>query len=378
MTLSATESLPTDLPLIGILGDGQLSKMSIEAYQRLGGRALAFGSSKQSPAGLVADQFVEGSAASLQDLTAFFKLVDVVTLENEFIDSNLLLQASLDSAIAVYPEPSRYQLIEDKLSEKRFFSESGTKVARFFAVNELSDLVDAPGFLKLAKGGYDGKGTYQVANLAQATDVFQTIKGAGAVLFEYALDYAKELSMLVARNAHETVFYPLVETHQEHGTCRYVSLPAGVSSAIEVQAQHDVGQIMQKLNTRGLFAFEFFLTPANELIVNESAPRPHNSGHITMDLMIGDQFENHMRAVANLPLVKPQLQHTSGIMVNLLGTQDGPIDEQAILTSAGTDNLRVHLYGKTESRVNRKMGHINLWGKDQWQRAERLVHTLTV
>ncbi len=378
MTSKAHAALPKELPVIGILGDGQLSKMSIEAYQRLGGHAFAFGSSTQSPAGLVADRFIVGSDKSLQDLTAFFQLVDVVTLENEFIDSNLLIQAAHDSGTALYPEPSRFQLIEDKLSEKRFFSDSGTKVARFFAVNELSDLVDAPGYLKLAKGGYDGKGTYKVANLAQAREVFQTIRGAGTVLFEYALEYAKELSMLVACNDHQTIFYPLVETHQENGTCRYVSLPAGVSSAIEAQAQQDVGQIMQKLNTRGLFAFEFFLTPQDELIVNESAPRPHNSGHITMDLMEGDQFENHMRAIANLPLVAPQMRHTSGIMVNLLGTQDGPIDEQAIRASAGTEELRVHLYGKTESRVNRKMGHINLWGENQWERAKHLVKTLRV
>ena len=108
-----------------------------------------------------------GSAESLSDLTEFFKQVDVVTLENEFIDSNLLIQASQDSGIKVFPEPSRYQLIEDKLSEKRFFSESGTQVAKFFEVNEVSDLIDTPGYLKLAKGGYDGKGTYKVDSLAE-------------------------------------------------------------------------------------------------------------------------------------------------------------------------------------------------------------------
>lgn len=373
-----TSASSKSLPLIGILGDGQLSKMSIEAYHKIGGKAYAFGGSDQSPAGLVADKFVTGSAESLSDLTEFFKQVDVVTLENEFIDSNLLIQASQDSGIKVFPEPSRYQLIEDKLSEKRFFSESGTQVAKFFEVNEVSDLIDTPGYLKLAKGGYDGKGTYKVDSLAEAAEVFTKIRSAGAVLFEHALDYAKELSMIAARNSSSIIFYPLVETHQDHGTCRYVSLPAGVSDAIEQQARHDTGQIMQKLDTQGLFAFEFFLTPSGELIVNESAPRPHNSGHITMDLMSGDQFENHMRSVADLPLVEPQMQHASGIMVNLLGTQDGPVNEKAIFDDAGTEDLKVHLYGKTESRVNRKMGHINLWGDNQWQRAKQLVKTLEV
>ncbi len=374
-------SNPTQkLPLIGILGDGQLSKMSIEAYHRLGGKAFAFGSSAQSPAGLVADQFVVGSAESLEDLTSFFKLVDVVTLENEFIDSNLLIQASKLSGVKVFPEPERYQLIEDKLSEKRFFSDSGTQVAKFFEVKSVDDLVDAPGYLKLAKGGYDGKGTYKVDSKAQAEEVFTTIQTAGVVLFEYALDYAKELSMIVARSSNEIVFYPLVETHQEHGTCRYVSLPAGVDESVEAQAREDVRQIMDKLDTQGLFAFEFFLSPDGQLIVNESAPRPHNSGHISMDLIHGDQFENHMRSVADLPLIDPKMKHSSGIMVNLLGTQNGPVDVQALHTKAQAigDDLVVHLYGKTESRVNRKMGHINLWGEDRWAAAKTLVKDLDV
>ena len=278
----------------------------------------------------------------------------------------------------MFPEPQRYQLIEDKLSEKRFFVESGTQVAEFFEVKSESDLVDKPGFLKLAKGGYDGKGTYHVKTIDQAKSVFEMIKSSGVVLFEHQLNFAKELSMIAVKSSQELMFYPLVETHQEDGTCRYVSFPAGVSDKIEQQARDDVRQIMEKLNTRGLFAFEFFLTPENQLVVNESAPRPHNSGHITMDLMHGDQFENHMRSVADLPLVAPQLKHKSGIMVNLLGTQDGPINEANIFAQAGSHELKVHLYGKTESRIKRKMGHINLWGNDQWERAKKLVKQLEV
>lgn len=366
------------LPLIGVLGDGQLSKMSIEAYQRIGGKGFAFGTSKKSPAGLVADKFIVGDASNLEDLVSFFRQVDVVTLENEFIDSNLLVEAEAISQTPLYPQPQRFQLIEDKLSEKRFFKACGAQLADFFEVTNESDLLDQPGFLKLAKGGYDGKGTYHVINRQAAQDVYAKIKHSGTVLFEHEINYTKELSMIAAKNSQEIIFYPLVETHQEHGTCRYVSLPAGVPDAIEQKAIADVKGILEKLDTRGLFAFEFFLTAENELIINESAPRPHNSGHITMDLMHGDQFENHMRAVADLPLVAPQLKYESGIMVNLLGTQDGPINEQAIFSQAGDQQTKVHLYGKLESRVKRKMGHINLWGDAQWERARRLVATLEV
>ena len=374
--MNATPS--ATLPVIGILGDGQLAKMSIEAYQAIGGRAYAFGASAASPAGLVADHFEVGSAEQLDDLVRFFKQVDVVTLENEFIDSQLLVQARDATQVPLYPEPERFQLVEDKLSEKQFFTRSGTQVADFFEVTDENDLVDGAGYLKLAKGGYDGKGTYKVDSREQAVDIYQTIRQAGVVLFEHALDYRKELSLIAAQNDSDIIFYPLVETHQEQGTCRYVSQPAGVDEAIEQQAREDVGRIMRQLGTRGLFAFEFFLTPDDQLIVNESAPRPHNSGHITMDLMTGDQFENHMRSVANLPLVTPELKSPSGIMVNLLGTQNGPIDEHAIYEAVGHDHCKVHLYGKTESRIKRKMGHINVWGDAQWERARNWVATLEV
>ncbi|MEO0368202.1 MAG: ATP-grasp domain-containing protein [Pseudomonadota bacterium] len=269
-------------------------------------------------------------------------------------------------------------MIEDKLSEKQFFANAGTKVADFFEVTCADDLVDEPGFIKLAKGGYDGKGTYFVANKDEAVAIYEMIKSAGVVLFEHQLDYAKELSVIAASNSRELILYPLVETHQEDNTCRYVSYPAGVSDEIENRAREDVAAIMQQLDTRGLFAFELFLTNDGELILNESAPRPHNSGHITMDIFEGDQFENHMRAVAGLDFVQPQPRHQTGLMLNLLGTRDGPAQEAKVRSTAGETQQTVHLYGKQESRVKRKMGHINLWGDNQWQRARQLAKTLEV
>lgn len=378
MSSSQEYKSQTHLPRIGILGDGQLAKMMTESYQQLGGEVFVFGSSPSSPASAGTDQFFLGDAENADELFNFFNSVDLVTLENEFIDSQLLAQVSELSNIQVLPDPKQYLFIEDKLSEKRFFESLDIEIADFFEVNTTEDLVDEPGFLKLAKGGYDGIGTYKVDNRQQAIDVFERIKDSGTVLFEHAVDYQKELSMIAVANSADIVFYPMVETYQENGTCRYVAYPSGISEDLEELARNKISRVMKSLNTRGLFAFEFFMTKDNRLILNESAPRPHNSGHITLDLMDCSQFENHMRAVADMALKQPKLIKPSALMVNLLGTRNGEFDEQKVISNINDDNLNIKLYGKKQSRIKRKMGHINLWGNDQWQRAEQLVKTLEI
>ena len=350
----------TKLPIVGIIGDGQLAMMMAEAYSKLGGQTFVFGESNDGPASGVADRVFVGSPSSVEDLTGFFRSVDVVTLENEFNDSSVLNQAAINSKTQLRPNPERFGLIEDKLSEKRFFQKIGVTLADFFEVKNEDDLVDELGYLKLAKGGYDGIGTYRVDNIKESKALFEKIRSSGTVLFEHAVDFAKELSLIAVSNTQEVVFYPLVETHQEHGTCRYVNYPAGVSQEIEQQAQTQVAAILKELDTHGLFAFEFFLSKSGELILNESAPRPHNSGHITLDLNDCSQFENHMRAIADLELITPKQLHDSMTMINLLGTRDGIFDEQVIFGAVDDKEAGITLYRKHESRVKRKMGHINI------------------
>lgn len=373
-----TNSQANELPLIGILGDGQLSMMMAQAYQQLGGKVWVMASSDNGPASAFADRVFVGNPNDYSDLKPFFEVVDTVTLENEFLDSVLLTKALEVSGTPLYPNPNRFALIEDKLSEKRFFQELGVQVAPFFEVNCSQDLIDAPGYLKLAKGGYDGIGTYRVEDKNHAIAVYNTIKSAGVVLFEQTVAFKKELSLIAVSDQSDIVFYPMVETHQESGTCRYVSYPAGISEQVEQLARSNVEDIMRKLDTRGLFAFEFFLTQDDQLILNESAPRPHNSGHITLDLADCSQFENHMRAVAGLELKQPAVLESSMMMVNLLGTRDGVFDERAVTDQVNDAQTSLMLYRKHQSRVKRKMGHINLWGSDQQRRAERLVQTLEV
>ena len=376
--MSEVTSNNKTLPVVGILGAGQLSTMMTEAYQQLGGRVFVFDENPEAPARRVADEFVVGKTDNLDELVAFFKRVDVVTLENEFIDSQLLIDAAQKTSTNVFPDPSRYSLIEDKLSENQFFDNLGIPITEYFEVTQASDLIDQPGYLKLAKGGYDGIGTYKVDNKAQADEVFNTIKSSGVVLFEHNLEFKKELSMIAVSNGDDLKFYPLVETVQQQGTCRYVEYPCGVSAQVEQQARDAVTLIMNKLNTCGLFAFEFFLTQDDQLVLNESAPRPHNSGHITLDLYDCSQFENHMRSVSGLTLVEPKLLHDSMVMVNLLGTRDGEFDEPKVMADIGDKNLSTTLYGKKFSRIKRKMGHVNIWGDDRWPRAKQIVESVEI
>ncbi len=377
-TLSNNAADEKPLPVIGILGDGQLSMMMTQAYQAMGGRTIVFADSDSGPASEVADELVVGSTSKLEDLVAFFQKVDIVTLENEFIDSQLLIDAASQSTTPLMPNPERFRLIEDKLSENLFFKQLGINIADFFEVTSVDDLVETPGYLKLAKGGYDGIGTYKVDTKQEAIEIFEQIKDSGIVLFEQAIRFKKELSLIAVANSNEIVFYPLVETYQEDGTCVFVSYPSGVSQDIEQEAQKQVHKIMQALGTRGLFAFELFLDMDDNLILNESAPRPHNSGHITLDLMDCSQFENHMRAVADLPLIQPTLKKESMLMANLLGTRNGPFDEDRVLSQIDDDDLSFTFYKKKESRIKRKMGHVNLWGHEQKQRAEELIKNLVI
>lgn len=366
------------IPTIGILGGGQLATMMTEAYQQLGGTVSIYCEAEDSPALAVADNYTIGNFSAAEQLLPFFKSVDIVTLENEFIDSQVLIDAMDSAGTPLFPDPRRYRQIEDKLSENQFFEKLAIPIADFFVVNDSSSLIDAPGYLKLAKGGYDGIGTYRVSDKVQATEVFERISASGTVIFEHEMPFVKELSMIAAAGTNELIFYPLVETHQETGTCRYVSFPAGVSEDIELRARSLVEKIIRELDTQGLFAFELFLTQDGGLFLNESAPRPHNSGHITLDSMNCSQFENHMRAVAGLHLRNPETVKEHVIMVNLLGTQDGEFDPERVLSSIDDNDLSITFYGKQRSRIKRKMGHINMWGNNTWERARKLVADLEI
>jgi len=373
-----TQSIPSTLPTIGILGDGQLAMMMAEAYQKLGGKVAILAASNSAPAAQVADHVFIGQIEDATSTDEFFKAVDVVTLENEFNDAQLMVDLVEQHATEIYPEPAKFSLIEDKLSEKRYFESLDVPMAQYLEITEASQLPDVPGYLKLAKGGYDGIGTYRVAGRDESVPLFEEIKQAGTILFEYAIDFKQELSLIGVSDKEQIVFYPLVGTEQAQGTCLYVTYPCAVTPEIQQQAQDYVSRILEKLDTKGLFAFEFFLTKDDQLLINESAPRPHNSGHITMNLADCSQFENHMRAVAGLPLREPKMLAESMTMLNLLATKDSEFNDADVLARIKDTECSATLYRKTSSRVKRKMGHVNIWGENQRQRAEEILEQMDI
>ena len=184
------------LPVIGILGDGQLAMMMAQAYQNLGGEVMTLGASADAPATAVADQSFVGDIGDFESVSKFFNAVDVVTLENEFTDSTLLSDVAARCDTPVLPDPSRFGLIEDKLSEKKFFQDLGIPQAVFVEVTSEADLKDIAGYLKIAKGGYDGIGTYRVESMSEATKLFRKIQSSGVILFEEAVEFKKELSLI--------------------------------------------------------------------------------------------------------------------------------------------------------------------------------------
>lgn len=376
--MSDIQQSNSNLPKVGILGGGQLAQMMSEAYMALGGQVAIYADSSDDPATHLAVDSMIGTRDDEAKLVTFFNGVDLVTLENEFFDAELLNRVAAQTNVDVLPDPKRYALIEDKLSENHFFKNLGIDVADFFVVNEIADLPDSAGYLKLAKGGYDGIGTQRVANKEEAITTFENFSKVGTVLFEEEIECEKELSLIVAAGKDAMVFYPLVETQQEQGTCRFVAYPAGVSSEIEAKAQEMVGKIMQELGTQGLFAFELFLSTDGRVLLNESAPRPHNSGHITMDSMDCSQFENHMRAVSGMQLVEPTPVLESAMMVNLLATKEGVFEPKDVTDYVQDEQVSINLYGKKMTRIKRKMGHINLWGENQWQRARAILEDIDI
>jgi len=357
--------------ILGLLGGGQLARMTALAASDFGILTHIFCAEKEiGPAQLVAAHTVKGEFSDLSALLKFCEGCDIVTLENEFIDQNILEAIDEKFPGKLYPSSKTFKLIGDKITEKNSFVQAGLKVAPYKEVKspeDISSFAELHGYpvvLKSSKGGYDGYGNATIKTKNEIEEKYSTLKGDKLV--EAFIPYEKELAILVARNlSGEMKVYPVAHTMQENHICHYVSVPAEISDEVKKKIEDWSQKAMVAINAVGLFAFEFFLTKTNELYLNESAPRPHNSGHYSLEGCVTSQFHNHVRAVCNLPLGETTLRSPQVLMLNLLGTQNG----EAVLSNAQNfltiPNGYLHLYGKKFSRVGRKMGHYTLLGHNQ-------------
>lgn len=363
-TLSPSMILPP--AMLGMLGGGQLGRFFVIAAHEMGYHVTVLDPDKNSPAGKIADVHL---CADYDDAAALKTMADTcqaITTEFENVPASTL--ETLVQTRTVRPSAKAVSIAQHRVLEKQFIRDAGIPVAPFFVVNVASDLpVDGeaiyPAILKVARFGYDGKGQARVANQAQAQAAFEAFKGEQCVLEKMlSLDY--EVSVVLARDAQGNVAaYPLAENSHLNGILDISIIPARAPKVIQDQARQLAIKIAEKLEYVGVLAVEFFVSNG-ELLANEMAPRPHNSGHYTIDANVTNQFEQQLRALVGLPLGDSRL-HSQAVMVNILGDIWKNGTEPAWDKVFARPELKLHLYGKHEPRPGRKMGHYTVIGADQ-------------
>lgn len=385
----AEPTLPSNLK-IGFLGAGQLARMSALQAFRFGIQVAVFSDRPENePVQFMTPFSTTGSFESVAELTEFAKSCDIVTLENEFISSEVLREVRDKSGTPMFPSPESFALIENKLIEKQTFEKAGIPVTPYALVKTDSDFKAFgekhgwPYLLKSSKGGYDGYGNKAVHSPEQAKAAFKALGGHKGrdILAEAFVEFTHELAVQVARNEHGTVVYPCCETIQKNHICVEVLSPAPVEEKHRQKAQKLAVKAAETIDGKGIFAFEFFLTKSGEILLNESAPRPHNSGHYTIEGCITSQFENHVRAVLGLPLGAAEMTRPAAAMINLLGTHNRPATVEHCEAALAEPDGHLHIYGKTNSKTGRKMGHYTLLGnglKRIHQEAKKLAEQIEI
>lgn len=356
---------------IGFIGGGQLARMSAVQAFRFGMNVAVYASSNVTePVEFMTPNVVRGRLGDEKQLREFARKCDVITLENEFVDSGLLERVMHETGTPIFPAPESFRLIEDKLIEKHTFQKAGIPVTPYAEIKSIEDLKSFgtdhgwPFVIKSAKGGYDGYGNATVKNITQAAGSWQKLGGMAGktIIAEAFVPYVMEIAVMVARNSTGITVYPCVESIQENHICKEVIAPARIPEALRVQAQELAVAAVEAIDGVGVFGIEFFLTADNQILLNESAPRPHNTGHYTIEGCVTSQFENHVRAVCELPLGSADMLAPAAVMINVLGTQNGPasvINGDAVLNE---HHANLHIYGKLNSKTGRKMGHITVLG----------------
>lgn len=354
---------------LGVLGGGQLGRMFVHAAQALGYRCVVLDPDAASPAGAVAQDHLKADyldAAALEELA---RRCDAITTEFENVPARALEQLARTRVVA--PGAAAVAICQDRAREKAHFDASGVACAPYAVLRAPADLAavpDAllPGILKTARLGYDGKGQRRVADRAQLAAAFDELGRVDCVL-EQMLPLALELSVLVVRGAGgEVVTYPVQQNLHRDGILAVTEVPApDVDAALQAQARRSAAAIAAGMGYVGVLCVEFFVLKDGRLVVNEMAPRPHNSGHYTMNACDLSQFEMQVRAMAGLPLREPRL-HSPVVMLNLLGDlwfdaagRERAPDWAGVLALPGAE---LHLYGKAQARPGRKMGHLNVIG----------------
>ena len=373
-------------PRVGVIGGGQLARMMQPAAINLGIQLRVLAHSMNESAAQVIPDTVIGSHDDFEALLSFAKDCDVITFDHEHVPTEHLIKLQA-AGIVVRPDPSALNFAQDKLAMRKVLSQAGIDCPIWQEITEISQLeifgtqVGWPLVLKTARGGYDGKGVWLVSDLGQAQQIFSEITKQGkAVLAEQCVPFIREVAAQVARSPHgQCVAYPIVQSTQTDGICTQVIAPCpDLSAERATQAQEIAIRIADLLGVTGMLAVELFDT-GSEMLVNELAMRPHNSGHWSMDGAVTSQFENHLRAVMDWPLGSPAMTSPVTVMVNLLGRDVDNLQGAFRHVMARDPGIKVHLYGK-DVKPGRKIGHVNAVGEnldDLLQRTQHAADYLT-
>jgi 5-(carboxyamino)imidazole ribonucleotide synthase len=352
--------------VVGVVGGGQLAQMLHQSAIGLGLRVVVLDPDPQCPAALAGAQRFDGTWTSRDDLIAFARSgVDVVTFDHELSSPEDLRALEAVAPVPIRPAPATKLLGQDKLYQRRTLSAQGIPVPAYASVGDLPAVETFaaehgwPVVLKAIRGGYDGRGVWIVRDAAHAAEVLtQTADGAGLIA-EELVDIAREISVMVARRPSGQVrAWTAMRTTQVDGICTEVILAA--PSAVEDAAVELAVDLAGRIALTGVMAVELFVTGDDALLLNEVACRPHNSGHVTMDSCITDQFEQHLRAILDLPLGDPAATVPAAVMVNVLGGR-APWGAAELGAALGVEDATLHLYGKAH-RPGRKLGHVNAVG----------------
>lgn len=357
---------------IGIVGGGQLAKMTAQAAQQLGCELVILERNQQSPALGLSAEFIIGDWDDPEQLIRLAEKVDVVALENEFVDANALQQLEAAGHL-LYPSSKTIGLVQDKLIQKQTLLASGIAMPEFIAVDGPDDIqraADALGWpllLKARRNGYDGKGNATVNTSSEIDTAWRKLDGHNGnnLYVEAFCPFTRELAVMITRGQDgEIVSYPMVETVQQDHICHTVIAPADIDQTLAHRASEIAKQAVVAIDGVGTIGVEMFLTEQNDILLNEMAPRVHNSGHYTIEACHTSQFENHVRALLGWPLGSTEMQHVHAVMVNLLGVADGSGYPTGIEQALAMTGVHVHTYGKLQSRSGRKMGHLTVVGDD--------------
>ncbi len=352
---------------IGIVGGGQLGKMLTQSAKKLGFYVTVIDPTPQSPAGQVADKQI---VADYKDSKAIMKLAknsDFITFEIELANYSTLHKLIKKGKI-VNPSPTTLGIIHDKLKQKEFLTKNKIPTAKFVKISSQQDIINAaktfgyPFLLKARTDAYDGRGNVLVKNERDIQKGLNKLKGRDLYVEKF-IKFKKELAVMVGKNIKgEIEIYPVVQTIHIDNICDTVIAPAAISKKILKKTQGIAKKAVSILKGAGVFGIEMFLDINNNVLVNEIAPRVHNSGHYTIEGCITSQFEQHIRAITNLPLGKTDLIAKAIVMKNILGEKNGNGIPLGIKKALQIENVSIHIYGKRKSRPKRKMGHITVIG----------------